>query len=432
MGVSNRARRRPQLDAAAFASLGPGQLRGGRDADTLDGVTPAAVLTARSLEHVEAAVAEARRQQLGLLVTGGATEIDTGNVPRAFDMRLAMTGLGNVVEIQPDDMTVTVQAGTTLARLDRALLKIGQRLPVDAALPEDATVGGIVAADSTGGLRYGYGRPRDLVLGMHVVDGKGRSYDVGGRVVKNVAGFDLVRLFTGSRGSLAVITELTLRTFPVAACRTTVLLPFEDVESLDRLRAEVFRSQLAPAAVDFAAETQGGMLGSRRWTWMMAAHLEGTEEQVAWQCTRLAEMSGREPVIDDGDWFSPAHADPEADLVVRLTLRPGKALGATHSVLAELDGRIAELFVGGHLGDGTVRFSARPGNRPQSEALVEAAERAATAAGGHVVLERAPLALKTGRDIWGRAPGALALMRELKKRFDPDGVLAPGRFVGGL
>ncbi len=430
------------MDAPAFASLGPGQLRAGSVSDAIDDYVPQAVVTVRSREHVEAALAEAARGGAGVIVSGGATSVATGNIPRNFDMRIVTTGLGAVLEVKAEDMTVTAQSGATLARVNRALAKVGQRLVLDPAFADRTTIGGLVATNRTGGLRYGFGTPRDLVLGMDVVDGKLRSYRAGGRVVKNVAGFDLCRLFTGSRGTLAVITEVTLRTHPIPPAAGTALFDFETAESLDTARARIFDSNLPLAALDFAVDVMDG-----RASWTLAARAEGTEGEVTYQIERLCELVGAEPGAVDGEWWSPAHADGEAAGVIRLDMAPSQIVAATDRV-AEATGKdVPTLTVGGHLGDGTARFSVSEAVAVGRvlDAACQVAKSAADGSFGHpaklgrVVVEKAPAGRKRGIDVWdagaddGKAGAQrIGLMRALKERFDPNGILAPGRFTGGL
>lgn len=426
---------RPRLDPASFPSLGPGQLRPGRDPDAIDDVLPQAVITARESAHVVDAITEARAKKLGIVTSGGATLLHVGALPREYDIRLSMTAIGRILEQNPEDMTVTCEAGVSLSRLQRSLAKAGQRLAIDAAREDRASIGGLVATNTTGGLRHAFGLPRDLVLGLTAIDGCARTIRAGGRVVKNVAGYDLVRLLCGSWGSLGVITELTLRTHPLPAAAATLVFEFVSPAELDAARARLVAEPLPLAALDFAVDTTGPTT-----LWILVVRIEGTGEEVADQGDRVCASVGREPADAVEDWESPAHVDAEGGVTIRIAARPSGLVAAVRSVVAQLRetaGRLSpsSLRVAGHLGAGIARVHVVGDDDPDAPLAAVAPLLAATAPTGPIrtrVIERAPAAIKAAHDVWGARPASLPLMREIKRRFDPDDVLAPGRFVGGL
>ncbi|HYB98395.1 MAG TPA: FAD-binding oxidoreductase [Candidatus Limnocylindrales bacterium] len=422
MSVARTEAARPnvRMDTGAFAALGPGQLRPGRSTDALDGLVPQAVVTARDPDQVRNAVEEARAKRLGIVVSGGGTRLHVGNVPRSFDIKLSTTAIGRIVEQNPEDMTVTCEAGVSLLRLQRNLAKTGQRLCVDVAVDERSTLGGIVASNAAGGLRYGFGTPRDLVLGMTVIDGAGRTVHAGGRVVKNVAGYDLVRLFTGSLGSLGIVMEMTLRTHPQPDAAATLVFDYAAASELDAARARLVASPLPLAALDFAVDA-----GADTAVWSLVVRIEGTEAEVAYQGDRVCELARRDPAQALEEWLSPAHVDGGDGVTIRVGTAPAELLMLVQDAVAAARGHA--VFAGGHLGDGIARIHVPAGGEAALSALMSA-----TAGAGTRVIERAPTAARRGMDVWSPVPASLDLMRELKRRFDPDGVLAPGRLVGGL
>jgi len=428
---------RPRLDPASFPSLGPGQLRPGRDTDAIDEILPQAVITAREPAHVIATIEEARAKRLGIVTSGGGTLLHIGAPPRDYDIKLSMTAIGNIVEQNPEDMTVTCEAGVSLSRLQRSLAKAGQRLAIDVAAEDRASIGGIVATNTTGGLRHAFGLPRDLVLGMTAIDGCGRTLKAGGRVVKNVAGYDLVRLLAGSWGGLAVITELTLRTHPLPAAGATLVFEFVSPAELDSARTRLLEEAMPLAAVDFAVDSSEATP-----LWLLVVRVEGTDEEVAFQGDRVCAAAAREPADAHEDWLSPAHVDEEGGVTLRLATSPSDVVGAVRGVLAKLKETGSRLSrtpirIAGHLGAGIARIHMGTSGEG-GEALDRAAFAAlwaATSTGDAIrtrVIERAPLAVKSAHDVWGNPPATLSLMRAIKRRFDPDDVLAPGRFTGGL
>ena len=428
---------RPRLDQAAFPSLGPGQLRAGRDGDAIDDVLPQAVITARETAHVSATIEEARAKKLAVVTSGGGTLLHIGSLPREYDIRLSMTAISRIVEQNPEDMTVTCEAGVSISRLQRSLAKVGQRLAVDVAREDRASIGGIVATNTTGGLRHGFGLPRDLVLGMTAIDGCGRTLRAGGRVVKNVAGYDLVRLLTGSWGGLAVLTELTLRTHPLPSAGATLVFEFVSPAELDAARVRLLAEPLPLAALDFAVDASGSTT-----LWILVVRVEGTGEEVADQGDRVCAAVGREPADAVEDWESPAHIDAEGGVTLKIATAPSDIVSAVRTALTKLRESAprlahAPLLVAGHLGAGIARFHIGATGSEDSSAQYSsfAALWSATSQNHAVrtrVIERAPAAIKTTHDVWGAAPASISLMREIKRRLDPDDVLSPGRFVGGL
>lgn len=416
-----------RLDSTAFAALGPGQLRAGREGDAVDEHLPAAVITARENEQIRTAVLEARRQKLGLIVAGGGTDLAVGNLPKAYDLRLVTTALGEVLERNPEEMTVCVQAGVPLARLNRNLEPLGQRVAIDVNDPTRATIGGIVAAATTGGLRYGYGEVRDLVLALKVVDGMGLCYSSGAGVVKNVAGYDLCRLFTGSRGSLGIITEVTLRTHPIPEAAATAFFELDTAAEADQLRAQLFAAPLPLAALDLAADCCDG-----RTSWTVVVRAEGTAAEVEAMLLAAEALAGREPAGVEENWQSPAFIDGECPLVLRLNLPPSRLMTVARELLDEASTRKINLIGGAHLGSGMLRLGVEAERIEDGQALLAQATAAAAREKGYLLLEQATVDLKESRDVFGTPPTALHVMRELKTRFDPDGILAPGRAVGRL
>jgi glycolate oxidase FAD binding subunit len=439
MSVAKPKTARPRVDPAAFPSMGPGQLRPGRDGDAIDDLLPQAVITAREAAHVVATIEEARSRRFGVVTSGGGTLLHIGALPRAYDIKLSMTAIGNILEQNPEDMTVTCEAGVSMSRLQRALARTGQRLAIDVAAEDRASIGGIVATNTSGGLRHGFGLPRDLVLGLTAIDGCGRTIQAGGRVVKNVAGYDLVRLLAGSWGGLAVLTQLTLRTHPVPAAGATLVFEFLSPDELDAARARLMAEPLPLAALDFAVDPSGATA-----VWMLVVRVEGTEEEVAFQGDRLCALAGREPADALEDWVSPAWIDDGTGATVKVSAPPADLVGVVRGVLEKLKAtgsRLshAPLAVAGHLGAGIARFHLGVERTGEASSPVDATALAALWAATepakglrHRVLERGPASFKQTVEVWGPAPASLSLMRSLKRRLDPDDVLAPGRFVGGL
>jgi glycolate oxidase FAD binding subunit len=419
------------LSSSIAASFGPGQVRYGRDTDAVDGLVPAITITARTEADVVTVIDEARGGGLAVVAAGGGNLLSVGNLPDAYDIRLSTTGLSSAIERRPDDMTVTVEAGVTLGRLNRLLAADGQRVALDPASPDDRTMGGLVAAADTGGLHHAFGGPRDLVLGMTVADGAGRLLALGGQVVKNVAGYDLVRLFTGSFGTLGVITSVTLRTHPLPVHAVRMTFEFATAADLAQASAAITASELPLASLDFHANVLAAD-GAERVAWHLVALAEGTAGEIGYQRERLDHLARRPGVALREDAVSPVHATGDDAVVVRAGVAPSEAVDLAASVVEAARARCDSVRVAGRLGDGLVRVSATPNVPVDALALIRIVAAVVADRRGRAVLERAPVAAKTDLDVWGGPPAGFRLMQELKNRFDPDGVFARGRFVGGL
>jgi glycolate oxidase FAD binding subunit len=348
--------------------------------------------------HSEEEVAEilrcANEDGAAVIPRGGGTKSDWGSPPRRTDLLLSTVNLNRVIEHAWADLTVTVEAGCTIVELQRTLAQHGQRLAVDPLWPEKATVGGVLSTNDTGSLRLRYGGLRDLIIGVTLALADGTLAKSGGKVVKNVAGYDLSKLVTGAFGTLGVITSATFRLHPLPKHIHTVTAATPDLAAMQQLLNRILDAQLVPAAVQVragAATPQIDLL------------FEGTEEGIYAQVDRLREMA---PVTEN-----------QPKVFQRLDA------GAKISVLPA---RIAETLEGL---DGYAVAEATGIGWVQSPNLAQLREKIETM-GGSLTLMR-PIA---GLDAWGASAGgdALPLMRTIKQRFDPRGTLNPGVFVGGI
>jgi len=413
-----------QTDSRIDTDLPPGVVRAGAVGDSVDETVPRWVVAPACEKDLVTSVQAAVNERRTIICTGGRTSVCVGNPPRSFDLALDTRKLDRIVERRSEDMTMTVQAGMTVQSLAAELAVSGQRIAWDPDTPERATVGGVLASNSTGGFAYGFGQPRDFVLGITVVDGRGRVLRLGGRVVKNVAGYDLVRLFTGSHGTLGVITEATLRTHPLPDFARTLHVRFADPEHLDSARAALFASHLPLAALDFelACATIPPV-------WMLRVRVEGSSNEVETQCDRVRRLCQCDGDEDVRPWRSSVHASADAEIVVRVGIAPADAIAFARDLERAYR---RPLHIGGRLGDGTLRVSTRNVDVDDETVFVDNVCSVAHDHNGLAVIERISSKLKRERSVWDERTAPIGLMREIKARFDPDGLFAPGRFVGGL
>ena len=404
-------------------------------ADGVLGVTPSAVYSPRTPEEAAAVLEEAARSRLTLLFAGGRTQIELGAAPRRLDAVVDMRGLSRIVEHAPSDQIVVAEAGVTLAALQALLAESRQRVALDPPLPERATVGGLIASNVFGPLRARYGSIRDLLIGVSFVRADGTVAHGGGKVVKNVAGFDLPKLLTGSLGTLGLITTATFRLHPVPEASATVLLPGRSAASVRDLVKRLVAAQLEPAAVVALAGSSG--------SWDVAVRFEGFEAGVAAQRDGLLRAAagsasdGAPPEVatpSAAESFFSRHdaVRSEGSVAVRFAA-PRSEIEAVSSralppLLAALEpGRAAWYPT---LGLGFA--SGTPRGAEEAARAVSAAREAVSRLGGSLVVTSAPPDLRAAVDLWGPPPPSLPLLRAMKERLDPDGRLAPGRFVGGL
>lgn len=412
----------------------------------------AAVVTApASVEETSAAMATAHRLGAKVLVSGAGTKILQGAAPEPFQVVLCTRNLGQLIEHQPTDLTCVVQAGMPLSELQRRLGEQGQRVAFDPPWAGRATVGGVVATNGAGPRRLLYGAPRDLVIGMRCVQPDGRVSKSGGKVVKNVTGYDLNKLYTGSWGTLGVIVEVNLKVIPRPEAQRLALLAFDSAADAYAAAIAVNRSSLYPAALEVLNEPARRLLlpwsdgGAAAY---LAAAFEGAEAGMARQVALATEMGrarGGRPLMPLEGPAVTAFWDRLSDLADAVA-PAGRRLGLKAAVLPTglpaVDAAVADVALGGaerpvvlaHAGSG-ILYALWPAGEEDGAAAAGVVQRARAVAaerGGSLVVEWAPAALKGRFDVWGPQRPEVRLMRSLKAALDPQGVMARGRFVGGL
>ena len=387
--------------------------------DRVDGVLPARVVAPESTEQVSAVLAWANERDVRIVARGGGSKLGWRNPARSVDLILSLEKFQRVVEHAWQDMTVTVETGTTIASLQSELAKQRQRLPLDALWPERSTVGGMIAANDSGALRLRYGSIRDLILGVTVVLANGTIARSGGRVVKNVAGYDLPKLFAGSFGTLGIITEVTLRTYPLPHSVRTISIPFTDLADANRYMLAIADTSLVPTGMQLRVSSgQSPMVDVR---------FEGLEEGITAQVQKATMLasSGKVIAASEDVWSKREelwNAD-ESAMVGKFSVLPSKIAECINVIASHCDPFAA---ISQSLGLGLCRIKIK-----DPHALV-ALRTAIHQLGGTLTLLHAPLEIRRGVDSFGDTGSAHPLMIRIKQRFDPRGILSPGRFVGGI
>ena len=404
-----------------------GHSRPGGPGDAIDNVVPAVVIEPATAEQAAAALAWVSRERLPTVIRGGGTKLGWGRRPSGLDVVLSMSRLNGLVAHRHGDLTATVQAGATLVDLNRQLARQGQWLPVDAA-STGATIGGAIATNDSGPLRHRYGTPRDLVIGITLALTDGRLVKSGGHVVKNVAGYDLGKLVSGSFGALALIVDVTLKLLPVPAASQTLLVRYPDADRLSRGVAMLSAGQLEPMSFDLrvrlAADRQEPV---RQLLVRFATSPRATEAQTLEARTLLnadAELLTEQP--ESELWAAQVQRPwTEAGTVVRLSWLPAalpKVLALLEEIARSSRGTL-ELAARAAVGGGHLRIDAEEGT---TRAAIELLRSRADLVSNVVVLAQST-ALKGSIDAFG-PPGSLtAVLRSLKQTFDPSGILNAGR-----
>ena len=385
---------------------------GGAD-DAVRGVVPREVVRPTSVDEVAEVMRAAAADGLTVVPVGAGTKTSWAAPPTSCDLLLDTTALDRVVEHVAGDLVVIAEAGVRLGDLQSQLGEHGQLLGLDP--PESgATLGGIVSANASGPRRLKYGTARDLLIGTTVVLADGAVASAGGKVVKNVAGYDLGKLYTGAHGSLGVVVSTTWRLHPVAPARRVVVVELADAAQAGPLAVRLTRSTLTPSLVELVG-TAGG--GGR-----LVVAFESIAESVTAQASTAIELLGGGTVSDDVPDEAGRRPGGTDDVVLRIAHLPT----ALPDVLAALP---AGSPVSASAATG-VTYAAVPG----AEAIeaVSALRAAIAPFDGSAVVLSAPDELRDGLDHWGPIGDALGLMRRVKDRFDPERRMSPGRFVGGL
>lgn len=405
--------------------------RDGTAADGILGVDPLRVLEPATVEEAAAAMARCAADQLAVGFVGGGTDLGTGYPPSRVDVVIRTGGLSRLVDHAPGDQVVTAEAGMTVAALQRALSVHGQRLALDPPFPDRATLGGVVAANAFGPLRSRYGSARDLILGASLVRADGTAARGGGKVVKNVAGFDVPRLLVGSLGTLGLVTSVTFRVHPLPEATGAVVFPGLDPSQAWSLALAWREAQLEPGAATAIASSDRLDL---------SVTFEGFAPGVESQSRRLLEIAGRLGLqgarATDAEVASFARRHDAVRETgafrARISAPPSRLADVARQVLPPLLGELSPSLAVAYPTLGLAVVSGDPVGAPALAKGVEQARHALAAMGGSLVVTEAAPAVRAALDVWGPPPPALDLMRSMKDRLDPDHRLAAGRFVGGL
>ena len=400
----------------------------------IDGLSTTDVVSPTTAEEVAAALKAADDAGQAVAPVGGGTQLDLGMPPRRLDRIIETAGLDRVVEYEPADLTVTVEAGMRFSDLQKRLAEEGQFLALDPPAAEGATIGGLIATNASGPLRFAYGTARDLVIGTRVANPDGTLTRAGGRVVKNVAGYDLNKLYIGSLGTLNILVELSFKLAPIPPAAESVVGQFANIDAARRVVGAVVHSPLSPLAIELlgpGAAAAAGLPAANLLAFRVGGYPQAVERQVRDLSALIGQHGGERVDAPPTAWEDLTRmrlAARQRDVV----LKAAAPISASATLVDILSNRLQGLepLVWSHAGSG-VAYAAC--NAPTAELLSALRREIATlGANASLVIERCPTMLKQAVDVWGDPGASVALMRAVKAKLDPKGTLNPGRYVGGI
>jgi glycolate oxidase FAD binding subunit len=416
------------FEDAARAIVSAEHVRAATDADAVAGVQAQLVVEPGSEQEFAKVLKLANEAGLGVIPRGGGTKLAWGNPPQRADVVLSTARLNGIVEHAWSDLTVTVEAGCTMKQLRETLAQHGQRLALDPLWPSRATVGGVLSTNDSGTLRLRFGSLRDLIIGVTLALPDGTLAKSGGKVVKNVAGYDLPKLATGALGTLGLITQATFRLHPLPKESRTISCLARDAHEAQRLLLAIQSSKLAHSAaqVRFVASMPP----------QIDVLFEATQAGLAAQIEQLKSILAPAAVIDPGpamwnarqELYSAAADNAATSALAKISILPAQLAEAYDALATIAATRVRFQTVVQATGIGFVYLEAPP---TEIGSALQALRAKLEAMGGSLAVAHRPSGMPP-LDAWGNPGDALPLMRAVKQQFDPKSTLNPGRFVEGI
>ena len=411
--------------------VGQSVARASTDMDLMDGMHPSIVVEPRTAADVVATLAWASTQRLTVMVAGGRSKQGWGAPAAPIDLLLSTARLNRVVEHRHGDLTATVEAGATLASVNTELARHRQWLPWDPPWSDRATIGGIVSTNDSGPRRHGYGVPRDSIIGVSMVRADGELAKSGGIVVKNVAGYDVSRLVTGSFGCLGVIVTATFKLSPIASTSRTVAIELDSLESAESVVRSLSLSTLTPTAMELVmAAGQNRLL-------VRFESIEEASTQQSQQACSLVGSFGRTRILSGEEESSlwQQHAvhwsgKPDATFL-KLSCVPAELFPLLQFLRTASIENGLDYVAAGRASLGVVDISLE-GSIGAQVRMIQLLREQLTVGRGSVVVRNGSVTLRRKIDVWGEIGSGLRVMKAVKSRFDPDNRLSPGRGPGGL
>ena len=416
---------------------------------SLDGFTPSKIEYPESLDQLSTALASAHAGGDSVIPRGGGTRICIGNIPTGYDTALDLSQFKGEIEHEPGDMTVVANAGVTIATLNDLLAKEGQRLPFEVRNPDTATVGGSVASNAPGHRQSSTGGIRDWVIGMQTVLADGTVTKSGGRVVKNVQGYEMHRLNTGAFGTLGIVSQAAFKLLPLPPEQQTVVMWFDNQESAQDVGLSLVNGLFMPEATSLISGAlanksvaASGESPPDSETWTLLVRLGGGVRSIERQVNEVVGAAGANSatgyaVLSEAGasaaWSSLDDAETIANLSVRMTSLPVATMNAAQSIRSVTSGSAgSDVSTICDLGFGALTVLASDASESSQVDLTKSIVSEIKKHPASYVIEKCDLSVKRSMDVFSDVGSSLDLMKRIKNQYDPTNTLNPGRFAGKI
>ncbi len=428
-------------------------------AASVDGKRPKVIVFPETIDQVSRIVAYASQERLAIMPRGSGTKMGMGGVSKKMDIVLSTSRLHRVTDCDTDNLTLSVESGMTLNEVQKRLAGEGKGyfLPLDPPFTETATLGGIVATNSSGPRRYLYGTARDVMIGAKAVFPNGDIVISGGKTVKNVSGYDMCKLLIGSFGTLGILCEMTFKLLPLPEKEATLLIPFTSLDKADGFAHEIIQSQLLPASIEMlnamaVRKMRFPVTLPSAGNYLVAIGLEGVTESIERQISEMTDRGKKHGALETATLDSEKHHDfwisirdfsqglmEDNPNIISLRSnvlisRLGEVFKSYENIARESDTDCALVC---HSGNGILYTYVLPGRNWRSKTetvatLIGKLTSEAVKWEGNLVVESSPPPVKKKVNVWGQPGSDYQVMRRLKEQIDPLGVLILGRFVVGI
>jgi glycolate oxidase FAD binding subunit len=416
---------------------------------SLDGITPASIERPETLDELSNTLSSITASGRSATPWGGGTRIGVGNIPSSYDTAIDLSDFIGETEHESGDMTVVANAGVTIGTLNTILAKEGQRLAFEVRNPEKATVGGSVASNAPGRRQSSTGGIRDWVIGMQIVLADGTVTKTGGRVVKNVQGYELHRLHTGAYGTLGIVSQAAFKLLPLPPEQQTIIAWFDDEITANEVGMKLVNGLFLPESISAISgplatqtvEAAGEVVSTDDVTTLLIK-LGGGVRSIERQVNEVVGAAGAagatgyavlNDVAERSAWAKLEKAESNSTLAVRMTSRPLATLAAstaTRSKVMNLHSH--DISTISDLGFGASTMLSNPENNEDASAYTTIIVDEISKNSGSYVIERCPLHVKQSRDVFSDVGSSIDLMRRIKAQYDPTNTLNPGRFAGKI